>query len=84
MGQQIKICHDSIVILQLPYQVEVSGVIVAAFTHQQDAEKFAHDLRMRRCREKAAQAWCKARSENKVMDSDLAESFAEILMEVGY
>ena len=30
-------------------------------------------------REKAAQAWCKEKTKDKVMDIDLAEAFAEIL-----
>jgi len=32
--------------------------------------------------QKAAQAWCKETTKNKVMDADLAESFAEILDEI--
>ena len=33
-------------------------------------------------REKAAQAWCKPTTSNKVMDAELAEAFAEILDEI--
>jgi len=33
-------------------------------------------------REKAAQAWCKDKTSNKVLDVDLVEAFAEIIMEV--
>lgn len=32
--------------------------------------------------QKAAQAWCKSRNRNTVMDVDLATSFAEIIDEV--
>jgi hypothetical protein len=32
--------------------------------------------------EKAAQAWCKEKTSNKEMDSDLAEAFAEVLDEI--
>lgn len=84
MGKQVKLYHNTSVIISLPYQVEVDGKIEAAFNNREDAEKFIHDNRMNRCRQKAAQAWCKARSKDKTMDPELAESFAEILMEVGY
>ena len=33
-------------------------------------------------REKAAQAWCTKKTSNKIMDTDLAEAFADILDEV--
>jgi hypothetical protein len=33
-------------------------------------------------REKAAQAWCKPTTSNKVIDAELAEAFAEILDEI--
>lgn len=33
-------------------------------------------------RQKASQAWCKPTTSNKVMDAELAESFAEILDEI--
>jgi len=33
-------------------------------------------------REKAAQAWCKETTSNKIMDVELAEAFAEILDEI--
>ena len=33
-------------------------------------------------REKAAQAWCKPTTSNKVMDVELAEAFADILDEI--
>lgn len=32
--------------------------------------------------EKAAQAWCTGKTKGKIMDVELAEAFAEILMEV--
>lgn len=33
-------------------------------------------------REKAAQAWCTPKTEKKVMDTELAEAFADILDEI--
>jgi len=36
-------------------------------------------MNMEKARGLAAQAWCDERNSSKVMDSDLAESFAEIL-----
>jgi len=33
-------------------------------------------------REKAAQAWCKEKTKDKIMDPELAESFAEIIDEI--
>lgn len=33
-------------------------------------------------REKAAQAWCKEKTKDKVMDVDLCEAFAEIVEEI--
>ena len=39
--------------------------------YDEDKLKYARGL--------AAQAWCQKKTENKVMDSDLAEEFAKIL-----
>lgn len=39
-------------------------------------------MSMQLSRERAAQAWCKPTTKNKVMDAELAEAFAEILEEV--
>lgn len=35
----------------------------------------------RKSRELAAQAWCRAKTSNRIMDTDLAEAFADILDE---
>ena len=40
--------------------------------------------RMQMARELAAQAWCKEKTKDKTMDTDLAESFAEILVQEMY
>lgn len=43
-------------------------------------DKEEHERRMGFAREKAAQVWCEKSVENKVMDVDLAEEFAKILV----
>jgi hypothetical protein len=39
-----------------------------------------HERRMVFARQEAAKAWCDKRTEKKIMDPDLAEVFAEILV----
>lgn len=40
-------------------------------------------ITLERARGMAAQAWCTSENENKVMDSELCEAFAQIMMQIG-